>query len=116
MAGIPKFIHKLQVKDQEMVKVFDRLHREIKVESAEDLEEDILLTFSTREPIAVKDWITILTFAGRVEDGIAVPNNGQTIQGMVAEEKGEKRQVQLLCVDVDGTLGAPKSGDDFRRS
>ena len=93
MAGIPKFIHKIQLKDQNMVQVFDRLHKEIKIESVDPMEDGLMLTFSTREPYEITDWITILTFAGRTEDGKAIPNDGQTIYGLVAEANS-KRQAE----------------------
>lgn len=86
MAGIHKFIHKIQLKDREMVNTFERIHRETKIESVEPSEEGVILTFSTSEPYTVANWTTVLTFAGRVQDGAAIPNDGQTLQEMVGEE------------------------------
>lgn len=91
MAGIPKYIHKIELKSQHDCKIFDRFHPEIKQEKTEAHGESVLLTFSTREPYTVSQWVTILTFAGRPQDGVAIPNNGKTIQQMVAEENAAKK-------------------------
>lgn len=80
MAGIPKYTHTIELRSQHDCKMFDRFHPEIKQEKTEAYGENILLTFSTREPYTVSKWITVLTFAGRPENGVAVPNDGQTIQ------------------------------------
>lgn len=79
-----------------MVQVFDRIQKEIKIESVEHMgngEKGLLLTFSTREPYDVTDWTTILTFAGRVNDGLAIPNNGQTMQDLVTEANSKRQHV-----------------------
>lgn len=75
-----------------MVKVFDRIQREITIVSVEHTAggNGLILTFSTRHPYTLEEWVSILTFAGRTEYGVAVPNNGQTIKELAEEARAER--------------------------
>lgn len=69
MAGIPKYTHQIEVKGQHEANMFFRFHSEAKRENVEVSGSNLLVTFSTKTPIAEKDQTTILTFAGRPSDG-----------------------------------------------